>query len=332
MKNLLNFIIKRGLITLPILFFLPFLTLCLMHMIPGNYFDSLKMNPQISAETTTQYESHYHLGEPLAIQYFHWLKNLLRLDLGFSFAYQQPVLSILKSRVWNTFLLSSVSIIFAWCLAVPMGLLAGLRPNGWLDRTLKSLSYLGLAFPNFFLCLLLLYLAYRIGGLPLSGMRSVHFEDLCYLDRILDVARHMVIPVLVLGGGSACVLFRLMRAQTIEVSNKDFILLLRACRIPERKIIFKHILRNAVNPLVTLFGMELPALFSGAALVEIFTGWPGLGQVMLSAVRAQDLFLVLGNMLVISFLLILGNLLSDILLIAVDPRIRSLHPQGRAGI
>ncbi|HNV87203.1 MAG TPA: ABC transporter permease [Candidatus Omnitrophota bacterium] len=330
MKTLLKFAFKRGLAALPLLFFLPFITLCLMHAIPGNYFDSLRMNPQISAETIAQYEKNYHLGAPLILQYGYWLKNLLRLDLGFSFAYQQPVLSVLKSRAWNTFLLSGASILFAWGIALPLGLLAAIKRNRWQDRILRGVSYLGLSFPNFFLCLLFLYLAYRTGGLPLSGMRSVHYDALTWAGKVTDIAQHMIIPVLILGGGSACHLFRLMRAQTVEVLDKDFVLQLEASRIPRRTILFRHVLRNAVNPLVTLFGMELPALFSGAALVEIFTGWPGLGQVMLSAVRSQDLFLVLGNMLVISFLLICGNLISDVLLIGIDPRIRAWNPPGRS--
>lgn len=316
------FVGKRLLATLPLIFFLPLITLCLMHLVPGNYFDTLRLNPQISADIIKQYEANYHLDQPLLVQYLHWVGNLFKLDLGYSFAYQQPVLDILKLRLWNTFLLSGISLLFAWALAIPFGLWAGLKQGSPADKFLRTIAYFGNSIPNFFLVLLLLYISYRLNLLPLSGMRSVNFDSLGLGSQMLDVARHLIIPVLVLGGGTACYLFRLMRSQTIETARKDWVLFLRACNLPRRKIVFKHIFRNAVNPLITLLGMELPALFSGAALVEIFTGWPGLGQVMLQAVRSQDLFLVLGNMLMVAFLLVIGNLAADLLLAAVDPRIR----------
>jgi len=132
----------------------------------------------------------------------------------------------------------------------------------------------------------------------------------------------MIIPVFVLTLSSFAYLFRLMRAQTRQVSRQDFVFFLHARHIPTGKIVYKHIGRNAINPMLSLFGLELPALFSGAALVEIFTGWPGLGSMMLAAVRAQDLFLVLGNMLMIAFLLVAGNLIADIMIVAADPRVR----------
>ena len=323
MRVLLGFLVRRLGSTIPLLLFLPFLTLLLMHLVPGNYFDALRLNPQISAATIAQYEKLYHLDQPLLVQYGHWLIKLLRLDFGYSFAYKQPVLDILGSHLGNTLLLSSVSVALAWMIAIPLGLWAGTRRGGLLDRFWGGVAYAGLAIPNFYLCLLFLFVASVTGILPLGGITSVHHEELSLPMRVLDVMRHMVIPVSVLALGSACVLFRLMRAQTTEVKQREFVLFLRSCRLPESTIRSRHIFRNAVNPLISLFGMELPALFSGAALVEIFTGWPGLGRVMLQAVMTQDVFLVLGNMMMIAFLLILGNCLADVLLVISDPRIRT---------
>lgn len=320
--NLASYIFRRLLAVLPLLLFLPLLTLLLMHLVPGNYFDSIRLNPQISPDLVKQYERLYHLDEPVLVQYFYWLRNLARLDLGYSFAYRQPVMDILGSRLWNTFLLSGVSFFIAWAFAVVLGLLAGLYKHSLFDRLLKSIAYIGLSLPNFFLCLILLAVAARWGHLPLGGMKSVYHETLPFWGRVADVARHMIVPVSVLSLASFAYLFRLMRSQTVETRARDFVLHLRARRIPEWKIIFKHIARNAINPMISLFGMELPALFSGAALVEIFTGWPGLGQVMLQAVRMQDMFLVLGNMTMIAFLLVAGNLAADVLLAMTDPRIR----------
>ncbi len=320
--NLLSYILRRLASAIPILFVLPLITFFLMHLIPGNYFDTLRLNPQIAPEIIRQYEKLYHLDQPFWIQYLYWLKNLFHFDFGYSFAYKQPVLGILASRFWNTFLLSGVSFFLAWLLAFFFGLMAGVRRNTIFDKILSLFAYLALSVPNFLLCILLLALALKGGGLPLGGIKSVYYETLPWPLKILDMARHMVIPVTVLATSSFAFLFRLMRAQTLEVIGKDFILFLRSQRIPEWKIIFKHTARNALNPMISLFGLELPNLFSGAALVEIFTGWPGLGSMMLQAVRTQDLFLVLGNMVMIAFLLVAGNLVSDLLLGAVDPRVR----------
>jgi len=308
---------------IPLLLLLPLLTFWLMHLMPGNYFDQLRLNPQISRATVEQYEKLYHLNEPVLIQYVYWLKQLARLDFGYSFAYKQPVLDILVSRLGNTVLLTGFSFAWAWILAVFLGLLAARYPRSIFNRLLDGIAYAALSMPNFFLCLILLHLAAAWGGLPLGGMRSVDYEALSASGKVLDILSHLAIPSFVLGIGIFSFLFRLMRAQAQEVYERDFVLYLRAWRIPGYKILFKHVARNAINPLITLLGMQLPALVSGAALVEIFTGWPGLGQVMLQAVRAQDLFLVMGNMVMVSALLVLGNFLSDILLVIVDPRIRS---------
>lgn len=322
MTSFASFMIRRLLGVLPVLFFLPFVTFLLMHLVPGNYFDSLRLNPQISPETIQRYETMYHLEDPVFVQYLHWLKNIARLDLGYSFSYQQPVAGILVSRLGNTLLLTVTSFLLAWFCAVPLGLWAGLKPGGLVDRLGRAVAYLGLSVPNFLLCLLLLWGASCWGKIPLGGVSSPYAEYLPWYERAADLLGHMLIPVFVLSVSSFAYLFRLMRAQTLEVVNRDFVFFLRSLRVPESRIIFRHVARNAINPLISLFGMELPVLFSGAAMVEIFTGWPGLGSLMLQAVRAQDQFLVLGNMLFLAFLLILGNLISDILLAAADPRIR----------
>jgi len=318
-----HFFFQRFAMALPLLLLLPLLTFWLMHLMPGNYFDQLRMNPQISQATVSQYEKLYHLKEPVLIQYGYWLKQLCKLDFGYSFSYKQHVLDILVSRLGNTVLLTGISFAWAWIMAVFLGLLAARYPRSLLNKGLEGIAYAALSMPNFFLCLLLLHLAAAWGGLPLGGMRSVAYESFSAGEKALDILKHLAIPSFVLGIGIFAFLFRLMRTQAQEVLEKDFILYLRTWHIPGAKILFKHVARNAINPLVTLLGMQLPALVSGAALVEIFTGWPGLGSVMLQAVRSQDQFLVLGNMVMVACLLVIGNLLSDILLVMLDPRIRS---------
>ncbi len=322
MSKLIAYLGRRMAAALPLFFVLPFITFCLMHLMPGNYFDTLRLNPQISPDTIKKYEALYHLDQPIMAQYFYWLKNLLRMDFGYSFAFKQPVLKVLGSRLWNTFLLSGTSFLAAWLLAVFLGLWAGMRRDFWVDRALNFAAYAGLSIPSFLLSIFLLAVAAHWGGLPLGGMKSVGYEDMTMAGKYWDVARHLAIPAAVLGFNSWGYLFRVMRAQVAEVAERDFILLLRAHQVSETKIAVKHIARNALNPMISIFGLELPSLFSGVALVEIVTGWPGLGQIMLQAVRTQDIFLVLGNMVMIAFLLVAGNLLVDVLLVVADPRIR----------
>lgn len=320
--NALRIVLRRLIASLPLFLFLPLVMFAAMQFLPGNYFDSLRMDPQISKETVAQYENLYHLNEPFWTQYSLWLKSLARLDFGYSFAYKRPVLELLASRLGNTLLLTCSAFALAWFFAVVLGLLAGLRPGGPLDRICGFVAYSALSIPGFFLCLLFLYVALQWTNLPLGGIKSVDHHSFSGPEKILDILRHMVIPVAALALGSFAHLFRIMRAQTLEIKDRDFVFFLRASRVPEHRIIFKHIARNAMNPMISLLGLELPALFSGAALVEIFTGWPGLGQMMLQAVRSQDLFLVLGNMIMIAALLTAGNLLADLLLTLSDPRIR----------
>ena len=180
MKSFFYYLCKRLAAVLPLLLVLPFMTFCLMHLMPGNYFDSLRLNPQISPETIKKYEALYHLDKPLLAQYFHWLENIVHLDFGYSFAYKQPVLKVLASRLWNTFLLSGVAFAAAWFLAVILGLWAGMRRGSWFDRTLHFIAYTGLSMPAFLLSILFLAFAAHWGSLPLGGMKSVGYEEMSW--------------------------------------------------------------------------------------------------------------------------------------------------------
>jgi peptide/nickel transport system permease protein len=310
------------LVAIPLLLAISFVTFMFIHMAPGNYFDTLRMNPLISQETIRHYEKTYHLDKPPIVQYIFWLRNLARFDLGYSFVQMMPVATVLKSRLFNTLILSVSSLLLTWILALPLGIFAAVHRHRWPDRLFSSISFLGLSIPNFFLALLLLYLVSITGILPLGGMRSAGFENLSPLGKILDCARHLVIPSVVIATSAMAGLQRIMRGNMLEVLRAQYIIAARARGLPESRVIYVHALRNAINPLITIFGYQLSGLLSGAALTEIITGWPGLGSIMLTAVRSQDLFLVMGSMLVGGVMLIAGNLVADILLAWADPRIR----------
>jgi peptide/nickel transport system permease protein len=299
-----------------------FITFMFIHLAPGDYFAQMKMNPLVSEETIEDYKAQYHLDRHPLIQYVYWLKNLLRGDLGYSFTRMSPVADIIKGRVLNTLILSIASILFAWMIAIPIGIYSAVHQYSFGDRLFSFLSFIGMSIPNFFFALLLLLFASGSGILPLGGMRSMDYPNLPFLAKGLDLAKHLIIPTIVIGTSSVAGLQRLMRGNMLEVLRSQYIVMARAKGLPENRVIYRHALRNAINPMVTIFGYELSGLLSGAALTEIICNWPGLGSIMLEAVRAQDLFLVMGSMLMGGVLLVAGNLVADLMLAWVDPRIR----------
>ncbi|HAV42729.1 TPA: ABC transporter substrate-binding protein [bacterium] len=317
-----SYIFRRLLLSIPMLIGMSFVTFMFIQLAPGDYFDSMKSNPLISEETIERYKAQYHLDRHPLIQYGCWLKSLLGGDLGYSFTWMIPVWDVIKGRLFNTLILSVSSILFAWLIALPIGIYAAVHQYSWRDRFFSFLSFIGMSIPNFFFALLLLYLASITGILPLGGMRSINYPSLTPFGKIWDLLRHLVIPTIVIGTSSVASLQRLMRGNMLEVLRSQYITMARAKGLPENRIIYWHAARNAINPMVTIFGYELSGLLSGAALTENICNWPGLGSLMLEAVRAQDLFLVMGSMLMGGVLLIAGNLVADILLVWVDPRIR----------
>ena len=317
-----NYVLRRILVSIPSLLAMSFLTFLLIQITPGNFFDALKLDPQISQETIARYESLYHLDKPLWQQYLYWLKNLLRLDFGYSFFYNVPVKDVLAGRLGNTFLLSLASLLVTWTVALPLGIWAALNRNRLVDRLLALLSYAGLSTPSFLFGILFLYAASQTKILPLGGMHSAHWDDFTSAQKFWDLLKHLVIPTLAISIGSMASLQRIMRGNMLEELGKQYIVSARAKGLPESQVVYRHALRNAVNPLITILGYELSGLLSGAALIEIICNWPGLGSLMLTAVRAKDVYLVMSSMIMGGLLLIVGNLIADILLAWVDPRIR----------
>lgn len=320
---MLKTVSRRLLVAVPLLLVMSFLSFSLISLAPGDYFAQLKTNPQISEETIREFQQKYNLDKPLHVQYFSWLGGIARGDLGYSFVKKAPVGQILLRRAWPTLLLSLVSLLIIWLVALPLGIYAAVHYRKAGDRALSFLSFLGLSLPNFFLALLLLYLVSVSGILPTGGMVSVGFDEFAWWQKILDIAQHLLLPAVVISVAGVASLQRLMRGNMLDILGEQYIATARAKGLPKRRVIYGHALRNAINPLITLFGFEFSGLLSGAALTEIITSWPGMGSLMLEAVGSQDLYLVMGGMIIGGLMLIGGNLLADILLIVADPRIRA---------
>lgn len=317
-----QFIIKRLLQMIPLVFGITFISFFIINLAPGDYLTSLKMNPQISPETIEQLKKTYGLDKPLIVQYFQWLWNALQFNFGYSFSYNVPVIDLIKDRVPNTLFLSITSGLLAWGLAVPLGIISAIYQNKFIDKIIQLSSFTFMSLPNFFLAFLFLFIAVKTGIFPTGGATSPNYEALSPVEKIIDRLWHVSLPAIVLAVGSLAGLVRLMRSAMIEALNSEYVKFAVARGIPRSKIIFKYALRNAINPFITLLGFEIANLLSGSALVEIIVNWPGMGKLMLDAVLSQDLYVVMGGLYIGAIMLIIGNLIADILLAKVDPQIR----------
>ena len=324
MSETLVYIGKRLLQALLTLLLASALCFAITQLAPGDYLDNLSNNPKISPETLDQLRQQFHLDKSPLEQYWYWLTQIVtRGNFGFSFANQRSVTSLLIERVPATLLLAFSSLILTWIIGIPLGIIGAVNQNRFTDRFLQVISYTGQGFPSFITALLLLFLAQKTSPLfPVGGMTSINFPDLSPLGKIADIAWHSILPTLALSITSFAGLQRLMRGQLLDVLRQDYIQTARAKGLPENRVIYVHALRNAINPLITLLGFEFASLLGGAFIAETFFNWPGLGKLILQAVQQQDLYLVMASLMMGAVMLIIGNLLADLLLKAVDPRIK----------
>ena len=324
MRDTFAYIGKRLLQAILTLFLASILCFAITQLAPGDYLDNLSNNPQISDETLKQLREQFRLDRTAFEQYWYWLGQIVTQgNFGFSFANQRPVTALLWERVFNTVLLAIASLIITWAIAIPLGIIGAVNQNKFSDRFLQVISYAGQGFPSFITALLLLFFAQKTSPLfPVGGMTSINHPDLSPLGQILDIGWHMILPTLALSITSFAGLQRLMRGQLLDVLRQDYIQTARAKGLPENRVIYVHALRNAINPLITLLGFEFAGLLGGAFIAETFFNWPGLGKLTLEAVQQQDLYLVMASLMMGAVMLIIGNLLADLLLKAVDPRIK----------
>ncbi|MBW4653632.1 MAG: ABC transporter permease [Kaiparowitsia implicata GSE-PSE-MK54-09C] len=322
--DVLIYVVKRlaqGALTLLLASALSFF---IIQLAPGNYLDVLRQDPRITPETLEAFQQQFGLDRPAIEQYFLWLRNILtRGDFGVSFIYsQRSVSSLIWERIPATLLLSITSIVLTWAIAVPLGVIGAVRQDQFIDRLVRIISYIGQGFPTLITGLLLLFLAQQLSPIfPVGGMTSINHADFSLFGKILDIGWHMILPTIALSITGFAGLQRITRGQLLDVLRQDYIQTARAKGLPENRVIYVHALRNAVNPLITLLGFEFANLLSGAFITENFFNWPGLGRMILQAVVAQDLYLVMASLMMAAVMLIVGNILADLLLKIVDPRI-----------
>ncbi len=313
---------RRFLNLIPLLFGISLLSFIAIQLSPGDFLAEVRENPVISQQTVDEMRHNFGLDQPLYVQYGKWLWRITQLDFGYSFAFQVPVMWLIGSRLANTLILNVAALTIAWLVAIPIGIRAATRQYSATDNALSLVSYLGISTPTFFSGLVLLFLAFKTRWLPIGGMTSLDFELMPWYEQALDVARHLVIPAGVLGFLAAAGLMRQMRGNLLEVLRHDYVRTARAKGVPERPVIYRHAVRNAINPLITIFGFEIGNLLSGAAILETVVNWPGLGRLILESLTRKDLYVVMGSLVIGGTTLVLGNLIADVLLALADPRIR----------
>ena len=316
-----RYISKRILQTIPLLIIVSLISFFIIRLSPVDPLAELRLNPSISQETLDKEIKRLNLDKPIYIQYFSWAKSFVKGDLGYTSAGEKVSVK-LKERIPNTLLLTLVVIFMTWSVGVPLGILSAIKKESAFDRMLTILASIGMAIPSFFFAILMLIFAVKTGWFPVGGLTSYNFNDLSLSGKILDIAKHLCLPALVLFTISLSGLQRQMRANMLEVLDSDYVKFARAKGLSEGKVIFKHALRNAVNPMITLLGFEFAGLLSGAALTEYVFQYPGLGRLILEAVMKSDINLVMASLMMGTIMLILGNLIADILLMLTDPRLR----------
>jgi peptide/nickel transport system permease protein len=299
------------------------LTFLFSALAPGNYFDEMRLNPQISPETIAALRAQYQLDRPVPVRYLRWANSLLHGEMGYSFAYNSPVAPLLWVRAQNTLLLALVASLLAWTLALPLGIWSATTLGRLPDRALSGITAALLVIPDLVLALGLLIIAVRTGWFPTGGMISVGFESLSPLQKLRDLALHMALPVIALALSALPILVRHVRAAIAEVLSAPFLRVAASRGIPRRTLLYRYALRAAANPLISLFGLSLGALLSGSLVIEVVMSWPGLGPLLLEAILARDLYVVIGGVLCSTVFLVAGNFLADILLYLADPRIRT---------
>ena len=324
-----RYILRRLLLAIPLLLGVATLLFVLMEAVPGDYAD-LFLTPGMTAEVRLQIRENLGLDEPVAVRYLRYLGAMAQGDLGYSFSQQIPVRSALAQAVPSTLVLTGLALVLSFVLGILVGVIQAVRADSWLDRGLNLGVVTLYSVPSFWLGLVLLLVFSYLAGdrwgwpiyFPLSGMSGVEAYAMSAGGRFLDRLWHMALPlatlVLVLAPGVA----RYARTSMLEVLGRDYVRAARARGLPEWRVLWRHALPNALLPLITVLGLYIPVLFSGAIFVEEVFAWPGMGRLMATAVLERDIPVVMAGSILFAALVIVGNLVADVLYAWVDPRVR----------
>lgn len=319
-----NYIFKRLLTILPLLLGITLISFAVIHFAPGKPVELQEsLNPKISPELRLRLQKLYGLDKPVYVQYFNWLIRVARLDFGRSFNDNRPVLEKIGERIPLTLTINIFSLIVMFGLSVPIGVRASLRPGGRFDNITTVIIFMLFAAPSFWLALILMQLlCINWNLLPISGVVSLDFEYMNWWEKALDIGRHLFLPIMVSSISGLAGISRYMRSSMIEALNQPYIYTARAKGLSEKKVVYKHAMRNAVIPIVTIVGLSVPGLLGGSVIFESIFALPGIGRLFYEAVMTRDYPLIMAEVVIGAVLTMFGNLFADIAYALVDPRIR----------
>ncbi len=322
---MLRYIVKRLISMVPLLIGITIVCFVVMHLAPGSPTDmETQMNPRASADYRERLNAMYDLDKPLYQQYLSWVGKIAVLDLGKSFSPdRRPVAKKIIERLPITVLINVLSMVLIFIIAIPIGVLSAVYRDSLFDKVTSVFVFVGFAIPTFWLALLLMILfGIDLGWLPISGIRSLNYDYFPPGMVFLDVVKHLILPVTLSAFGGLAGLSRYMRSNMLEVIRQDYIMTARAKGLSERKVIYKHALRNALLPIITILGLSVPGLIGGSVIFESIFAIPGMGQLFYMSVMARDYPVVMGILLIGAVLTLLGNLIADVSYALADPRIR----------
>lgn len=325
---MLEYSIRRVLLMVPTLLVITIVTFVIIQLPPGDYLSTVIAQYSERGETTDQsrldaLKMRYGLEQPMYVQYLKWMAGLFQGDLGVSFQYNRPVSMVIGDRLLLTFIISFSTMIIGWLLAIPIGIYSAVKQYSIGDYLFTALSFLGVGIPNFLLALALLWFAFSTFGVNLSGLFSSEYLGAPWsIDKVIDMVKHMWVPLVILGTSGIAGSTRILRANLLDELHRPYVVTARAKGLSERKLLFKYPVRLALSPFVSTIGWQLPRLISGITITAIVLGLPTTGPMLLSALKAQDMYLAGSFLMILSALTIIGTFLSDILLAWLDPRIR----------
>ncbi len=325
---MLLFVLRRLALFIPMLFLISVASFVLIVAPPGDFLSDYigrleEQGDQVSLAEVENLRDRYGLNDPVYVQYGKWIWNVMRWDLGRSLDSQKPVAELLNQRLLMTVILGFSAVVFTWSLAIPIGILSAVKQYTWLDYFFTFLSYLGVGTPNFLIALILLWLAFDLADLQLTGLFSAEYRSAPWsVGRVIDLLSHLWIPMVIIGTDGTARLTRIVRANLLDELSKPYVETARARGLSEWRIVLEYPTRIALNPFISTAGWALPSLFSGAAIVAVVMSLPTIGPLLLEALLAQDMFMAGSILLILTALTLIGTLISDILLALWDPRIR----------
>jgi peptide/nickel transport system permease protein len=326
---MLAYILRRLIYMVPTLLLISIVSFIIIQLPPGDYLTAYvaglqQQGEHAQEELLASLKKEYGLDRPMVMQYLVWMKKIILYgDFGRSFEWQRPVAEVIGQRMALTIIVSLASLVFTYVVAIPIGIYSATHQYSIGDYIATFIGFIGLATPGFLLALVLMFAAYGWFGVSIGGLFSPGFEDVPWtFARVWDLMKHMLVPTVVVGLAGTCSLIRVMRATLLDELKKQYVITARAKGLPRRRVLFKYPVRISINPIVSSVAFILPGIISGATIVSVVLNLPTTGPMILKALQTQDMYLAGSFILLTALLTVIGTLLSDILLAALDPRIR----------